>query len=153
MRRQDLSSHFFTLSKLRFHPARRDTFDFLAQAPPSSSRPSPLRIKSLLPPPHCWPVSSNDLLPRPCRVPRSTGASLSARDIYQHPRWRHNLAWLFAERADDNDDDDDDDELVVAARFLSASKHSPFLPLPRSFRGSYHLHPLDCSFSSSLNPL
>lgn len=27
-----------------------------------------------------------------CRIPRPTGGSLSARDIYQHPRWRHNLA-------------------------------------------------------------
>lgn len=27
-----------------------------------------------------------------CRIPRPTGGSLSAQDIYQHPRWRHNLA-------------------------------------------------------------
>lgn len=27
-----------------------------------------------------------------CRIPHPTGGSLSARDIYQHPRWRHNLA-------------------------------------------------------------
>lgn len=161
--RQDLFALLYLSARStlipRFAPA---AYDFLAQRSSSSSQlPSPLRRATIYtttpiqPPPPSWgsASSSNDLLLRP----RPTEGSLSAWDIYQHPRWRQNLASFSQGEWRQG-------RIIHTAvmRSFSTSKHSlslflvaPLAFLSRFLPTSSSSSPSSTffSFSSSLNSL